>query len=61
MSTAACVDIAEAYFEAGDADRALSWLERIPIEESFQEDERDVLLLRVHHQLGNSEKQAEVA
>ena len=61
ISTAACVDIAEVHFDAGDAGLALSWLERIPVDEAFQADERDALLLRVHGQLGDLEQQAEVA
>lgn len=61
LPTAACVDIAEVYLEAGDAEAALSWLGRIPVAETFQQDERDALLLRVHGERGDSSRQAEVA
>jgi len=61
LGTAACVDIAAAYLGSGDAATALSWLERIPESETFQEDERDQLLLAVHGELGNREQQEAVA
>ncbi len=61
VGTAACVDIAAAYMGARDAATALSWLERIPESESFQEDERDRLLLAVHGELGNGAQQEAVA
>jgi hypothetical protein len=61
LGTAACVDIAAAYMGAGDAATALSWLERIPEGETFQEDERDALLLAVHGRLGNRQQQEAVA
>lgn len=59
--TAACVDIARVYLESGDPPTALTWLERIPVEETFQAGERDHLLLEVLGQLGETQKQAEVA
>lgn len=61
LSTAACVDIAEAYFEADDARTALSWLERISPSETFQSQERDTLLAKVYEKLGDREKLIEVA
>jgi len=61
LGTAACVDIAAVYLGAGDPATALSWLERIPESETFQEDERDQLLLAVHGELGNREQQEAVA
>jgi hypothetical protein len=61
LGTAACVDIAAAYLDAGDPATALSWLERIPVSETFQEDERDELLLAAHGELGNREQQEAVA
>lgn len=61
LSTAAYIDIAQVYFEGGDARTALAWLERIPEGETFQADKRDELLLRVHEQLGQRKKLAEVA
>jgi hypothetical protein len=55
------VDIARVYLESSEAGTALSWLERIPADETFQAHERDQLLLHIHEQLGNKEKQADVA
>lgn len=60
-STSACADIARVYLESGDAETALSWLERVPAQETFQADERDQLLLQAHGLLGNREKQSDVA
>jgi hypothetical protein len=61
LGTAASVDIAAVYLASGDAAMALTWLERIPESETFQEDERDQLLLAVHGELGNREEQEAVA
>ncbi|WP_303720371.1 DUF6880 family protein [Malonomonas rubra] len=58
---AACVDIARVYLECGDEQTALNWLERIPEGESFQQQERDDLLLDIHGRQGNKQQQAEVA
>ncbi len=60
-STASRIDIAEAYFESGDPQTALSWLQRISEEEAFQENERDELYLKVFGQMGDHEGQSEVA
>jgi hypothetical protein len=59
--TAACIDISRVYLESGDAQTALSWLERVHEDETFMEDERDKLLLDIHGELGNSEKQKQIA
>lgn len=61
LSTAACVDIAEICLDAGDAQEALSWLERIDPAETFQADERDELLMAIYEKLGNPEKREETA
>lgn len=61
LSTAACVDIAGVYLETGDARTALSWLEKICADDTFQAHERDRLLLEILAQLGESQKQADVA
>ena len=60
-STSACEDIARVYLESGHADTALSWLEQVPAQETFQIDQRDRLLLQIYDRLGNREKQADVA
>ena len=59
--TAACVDIARVYLECGEEQTALDWLERIPAGESFQQQERDELLLAIYGRQGNKQQQAEVA
>jgi len=58
---AACVDIARVHLEAGDAKATLSWLQRVPLEERFQEHDRDQLLLKIYDRIGDKDKQAEVA
>lgn len=59
--TAACIDIARVYLESGDAQAALAWLEKIPLEETFLAAERDQLLLEIHARLGNPQQRIEVA
>ena len=61
LSTAANTDIARAYLVSGDARTALSWLERIPGDDHFGADKRDMLLLDIYGQLGETEKRAAVA
>ena len=61
VSAAACTDIARVHLECGNAERARSWLARIPEQETFQRDERDRLLLEIHRRLGDRQQQAEVA
>lgn len=61
INSAACVDIARAYFEAGDARTALSWLERIPAEDVFKARESDKLLAEVYEKLGDQDKLSEIA
>jgi len=58
---AACLDIAQVYLDAGDAKTALSWIERVSKDVSFQLDERDSLLLEIYRQLGDSKSQEEIA
>jgi hypothetical protein len=58
---AQCIDIAEVYFESGDAATALSWINRIPLDEGFEADRRDDLLLAVYKKLRNRKAAAETA
>jgi len=60
-STATCMDIAQVYEASGDAQTALSWLERVPADDILRTHERDRLLLAILGQLGETEKQADVA
>jgi len=59
--TAACVDIARVYLECGEEQTALDWLGKIPVDEFFQQQERDELLLAIYGRKGDKDKQAEVA
>lgn len=61
LSTADCVDIAQVHLDSGDALTALSWIQRVPENETFQACERDRLMLDILGRLGNTEKQADVA
>lgn len=61
LSTAACSDIAEAYLESGDAGIALKWLEKVSPDDTFKDDERDRLLLKVCSELGNRDRAVETA
>lgn len=61
LSTAACVDIAQVYMDSGDAQTALTWLDRIQAGETYMAHERDRLLLTIYKALDNREKAAETA
>jgi len=61
LSTAACVDIARVYLESGDAKTALSWMDRVSPEETFQTNERDQLLHEIYGVIGDQDQQVEVA
>lgn len=61
VSVAACVDIAQVYLETGDAQTALSWVQRVPENEQFQLDERHELLLAIYEQLGQKEEMQDIA
>lgn len=61
LSIASCTDISRAYLESGDAETALSWLERIPTTETYMANERDHLLMEIHEKTGNREKLTETA
>lgn len=55
------IDIAEVYLEAGDAETALEWLNKVSLDERYLASERDELLLGVHRKLGNNKEAAEAA
>ncbi len=61
LGTAAYIDIAEAYFESGDAETALTWLKKISLGEHFEADKRDKLLLAVYQTLGEKQPATETA
>ena len=60
LSTAALIDIAQVYLESGDVETAHSWLKKIPEGETYQEYERDKLLLEIYQKQGDSEKLTEL-
>jgi len=60
LSTAALIDIARVYLASGDAETALSWLKKIPADETFQVYERDKLLEEIYQKQGNFEKLTEL-
>jgi hypothetical protein len=60
LSIAACMDIARVYLETGDAPTALSWMEKAPYVEHF-EDEKNQLLRVIYEKLGDREKLADMA
>jgi hypothetical protein len=60
-SSAACIDIARVYLESGDAQTALSWLQRTPAEDHHHKHDQDHLLLEIYGRTGDKDKQTEVA
>ncbi len=54
--TAACLDIGAEYLKAGDREKALDWIEKVPTTESFMAHERDALLVRLYAGAGNQDK-----
>ena len=61
LSTANHLDIAQVYYEAGDAEIARDWLEKVHEHDSFQKLERARLLIAIYGDLGQAEKQKEHA
>lgn len=61
LSTAACVDIAGIFLETGDAQTALTWINRIPNRDHFKVHEQDDLLLTIYKTIGDQEKMESVA
>lgn len=61
LPTAGYLDIAEVYFESGYPLVALQWLDKVPLEETFQIDERERLLLKICIELGDKNRGKEVA
>ena len=55
------LDIARVYLERGDAQTALSWVDRVPEKGQLPNSERDRLLLDIHERLGHREKYVEMA
>lgn len=60
LPAAVHIDIAEAYFDAGNAVTARAWLERMP-EHHYVSVKRDALLLKVSKHLGDTDTAAQIA
>lgn len=58
LSTAAFISIAEVYFDSGDSESALAWLEKIEKGDEFQADKRNALLKAIHKKQGDPEQLA---
>lgn len=56
-----CVDIARVYFNGGDPVTALSWIERVPEDDTFTAYEREPLLLDIQKRLGNHSEVKRIA
>lgn len=59
--TYSCLDIAKAYLDSGDPEKALTWIERIPPDATFTDARKTDLLQQIYGQLGDTGKQAEMA
>jgi len=51
LSTAASIELAEVFLESGETSKALASMMHISISESFMEDERDELLIKIYQSL----------
>ena len=60
-NVACCLDIAKAYAECKEDDKALEWLERIPDEGHWRASEQDNLLFPVLRRKGDNDRAEEVA
>lgn len=55
------LEIGKAHLDVGDLEAALKWISRIPESSTFHSHERDGLLFNIYGDLGDTERQAEVA
>ncbi len=60
-SVSTCIDIGRVYLETGNPQNALEWINRIPSNETFMDRERREILQEIFGQLGDSQKEAEMA
>lgn len=60
-SVANIIDIAKLHFDCGDPARARSWIERVPLDDSFMARERDCLLIAIYQAQNDQEKLSETA
>jgi hypothetical protein len=60
LSESELYDIACVYFESGDAETALSWLKKIPENDSLRNYETEDLLIKIYKKLGYKDKLTEL-
>ena len=60
-SVSSCIDIGRVYLESGFPQKALEWINRISSYETFMDRERREILQEIYGQLGDSQKEAELA
>lgn len=60
LSTAAFIDIAQVYLESDDVETALTWLKKIPEDDTLFICERDTLLKQIYCKQGNEKKLTEL-
>jgi hypothetical protein len=56
-----CIEIGRVYLESGFPQKALEWISRIPANETFMDRERREILQEIYGQLGDSQREAELA
>lgn len=61
LSTASRIEIADVYLQSGQPEAALKWLDSIPVEDHYKDDERDSLLMDVCDALGDKNRLKETA
>lgn len=61
MSGQSLVDIAQVYFDSGNAAEALSWLKQLSPSKQPASDSQDTLLLKIYEKLNNHEASADIA
>ncbi|MCW5821617.1 MAG: hypothetical protein KIT34_02380 [Cyanobacteria bacterium TGS_CYA1] len=61
LPIASIIDIAKLYFQCDELASALLWVEKIPLNKTYMECERDDLLIAIYQKQGNSKKLIEIA
>lgn len=61
LSIASIIDIAKLHFACGDLVAALTWIERVPLDQFFMAHERDSLLIAIYEGQNNQKKLIETA
>lgn len=61
ISISGCTEIAEVYLQCGEPQKALSWMNQIEKNEHFWVEKRNLLLLNIYGELGDTESQTKIA